>query len=599
MDGSSKSGVDRTRHEAEEEQRSHAYSLLLALSQAASLVQRARTVEEVCRAVGDALSGLGLEAVILTLTDDREHLALRHLTFEPAIVRAAEKLLGWRTQDVRLPLAKGSFYERIVAEGLSTFRETVFELLGGAFPHRTRPLVRQVVALLGLKQAIYAPLTVRGEAYGLLIAIGDSLTESDALAIGAFAGQASITLENVQLYHDAQREAEVLQEAVEQYRSLAESLGEVVYRADPKTLVATYVNRAVESIYGYTTEEWIEDPNLWVSRIHPDDRERVLATFTAATEKTENVVLEYRIIRKDGQVRWVEDRASWERDRHGTVRSLTGLVHDVTERKETEEKLQAYATQLEASNRELQDFAYIASHDLREPLRKVQAFGERLQARYGDVLDERGIDYLQRMNEAARRMEVLIDSLLTLSRVQAEALPFVPVDLAAAAREVVSDLEVRIQETGARVLVGELPTVDADPVQMRELLQNLIGNALKFHRAEEPPVVQVHGQLLNDEGGDTDLERRCRVLVRDNSIGFDERYLDRIFRPFQRLHGRDEYEGVGMGLAICHKIVERHGGTITARSAPGQGATFIVTLPVRQPKGADEPWGSEEHRSPS
>lgn len=588
MDHSDGSSKHRTRPEAEEEEASRSQGLLLALSQAASLVQRARTDKEVCRAVGDALSGLGFETVILTLTDDREHLALRHLTFEPAIVRAAEKLLGWRTQDVRLPLAKGGFYERIVAEGPSTFRETVFELLGGAFPHRPRPPMRQVVALLGLKQAIYALLTVRGEAYGLLIAIGDSLTESDAPAIGALAGQASVALENVQLYRDAQQQAEALQEAAERYRSLAESLGEMVYRADPKTLVITYVNRAVERIYGCTVEEWFREPNLWESTLHPADRERVLATFTAAAEKAEDVVIEYRIIRKDGQVRWVEDRASWERDRHGQVRSLTGIMYDVTARRQAEEKLRLYATRLERSNRELQDFALIASHDLREPLRKVQVFGERLQARYGDVLDERGIDYLQRMQEAARRMQALIDSLLTLSRVQTKALPSVPVDLAAAAREAVSDLEVRIRETGARVLVGELPTVDADPVQMRELFQNLIGNALKFHRAEEPPVVQVHGQLLDDEGGDTNLERRCRVLVRDNGIGFDERYLDRIFQPFQRLHGRDEYEGVGMGLAICRKIVERHGGAITATSTPGQGVTFIVTLSVRQPNGVDE-----------
>jgi signal transduction histidine kinase len=236
---------------------------------------------------------------------------------------------------------------------------------------------------------------------------------------------------------------------------------------------------------------------------------------------------------------------------------------------------------LERSNRELEQFASVASHDLQEPLRKIQAFGDRLQTRSSSVLGEQGRDYLARMQSSATRMRSLIDALLTFSRVTSKAQPFARVDLSATAAEVVSDLEDRIEETGARVEVGALPELEADPMQMRQLLQNLIGNGLKFRRPNESPVIELKSRLLPPLEGNGEIPR-CELAVRDNGIGFEEIYLDRIFELFQRLHGRQEYEGTGMGLAICRKIVERHHGSITARSAPGEGATFFVTLPIRQ-----------------
>ena len=229
--------------------------------------------------------------------------------------------------------------------------------------------------------------------------------------------------------------------------------------------------------------------------------------------------------------------------------------------------------QLQRSNHELQDFAYVASHDLQEPLRKIQAFGDRLHAKCGEALSEPGRDYLERMQNAARRMQTLINDLLTFSRVTTKAEPFVAVDLARVVREVVSDLEVRLEQTGGRVEMGDLPTIDADPTQMRQLFQNLIGNALKFHRQEEAPIVRVSGQSRSGPAGaptgNAPGPALCQITVADNGIGFDEKYLDRIFHVFQRLHGRSAYEGTGVGLAVCRKIVERHGGSITARSTPG------------------------------
>ena len=250
-----------------------------------------------------------------------------------------------------------------------------------------------------------------------------------------------------------------------------------------------------------------------------------------------------------------------------------------------------YSQELARSNTELQQFASIASHDLQEPLRKIQAFGNRLKTVCGEALTEQGRDYLERMQSATQRMQALIDDLLILSRITTRAQPFVTVNLKEVTQDVLSDLEVQIQQTGGQVEVGELPTIDADPVQMRQLLQNLLSNALKFHRNEETPFIKLHSQLLDQEQravANSTIATFCQIIVEDNGIGFDEKYLDRIFNVFQRLHSRSEYEGTGMGLAICRKIAERHGGSITAKSILGKGATFIVTLPVKQRKGDPE-----------
>jgi light-regulated signal transduction histidine kinase (bacteriophytochrome) len=245
-----------------------------------------------------------------------------------------------------------------------------------------------------------------------------------------------------------------------------------------------------------------------------------------------------------------------------------------------------YSQELARSNAELQQFASIASHDLQEPLRKIQAFGNRLREKYSEALSEQGCDYIERMQNAAQRMQTLIEDLLVFSRITTRAQPLVAVNLAEVTKEVLSDLEVSLQQIGVRIEVGELPTIDADPLQMRQLLQNLIGNALKFHPGDRPPCVKIYSQIM--ENSELQLLKNvadinlCQITVEDNGIGFDQKYCDRIFQVFQRLHSRSAYEGTGMGLAICRKIVERHKGSITAESMPGQGAKFIVTLPVNQ-----------------
>jgi signal transduction histidine kinase len=257
--------------------------------------------------------------------------------------------------------------------------------------------------------------------------------------------------------------------------------------------------------------------------------------------------------------------------------SNSRLQGEMASRQRASEALEVMNNRLQISNRELQDFASVASHDLQEPLRKVQAFGDRLKTQSAAKLGPEGIDYVERMLNAAGRMKTLINDLLTFARVTSRAQPFTCVDLQAVTEQVISDLETRIEQTSATIRVGSLPQIEADVTQMRQMFQNLIGNALKFQKPGQTPEVDVSAHIVGE--GESAV---VKLAVRDNGIGFDEKYTDRIFTVFQRLHGRQEYEGTGIGLAVCRKIAERHGGSIIASSKPGEGATFTVALPVRQ-----------------
>jgi signal transduction histidine kinase len=255
-------------------------------------------------------------------------------------------------------------------------------------------------------------------------------------------------------------------------------------------------------------------------------------------------------------------------------------IEDVTQRRDIERALQTYVDKLERSNRELQDFAYVASHDLQEPLRAIQAFGERLRVKNGDALSEEGRDYLQRMQNAAGRMRSLIRDLLALSRVTTRGNPFGTVDLNAEARSAIADVATQLEESGGKVQLEELPCLEGDATQMRQLIQNLISNSLKFRRKDVPPLIKIYSASQSQATSDATGE--CRMVVEDNGIGFEPKHAERIFTPFQRLHSQTKYEGTGIGLAICRKIVERHGGEITATGTSGQGAKFVVTLPRQQ-----------------
>ncbi|EWH10872.1 multi-sensor signal transduction histidine kinase [Catenovulum agarivorans DS-2] len=273
-----------------------------------------------------------------------------------------------------------------------------------------------------------------------------------------------------------------------------------------------------------------------------------------------------------GIMRLAYSLISQERKTQEILRSQNEALKLNVEEKTKE--LAAYADELEQSNRELESFAFVASHDLQEPLRKIRAFGDRLATNYADKLDERGADFIQRMQKAATRMSNLITDLLEYSRVSSRGKPFKQVELEQVITAVLDDLEIPIEETNATINFAQLPVIEADESQMGQLFQNLISNALKFRKQDKPPVVNIQYSESQSSDGKIHI-----VTITDNGIGFAQEFADKIFTPFQRLHAKSAYAGTGIGLAVCRRIVERHGGTITATSTAGEGSTFTIELP--------------------
>lgn len=352
-----------------------------------------------------------------------------------------------------------------------------------------------------------------------------------------------------------------LQKMQRRYELILNAAGEGIcgFDLEGKT---TFVNPAVARMTGWKVEELLgrTADELFQPKVGKDE-ESGEQTF-------------HRQDQTPFVVEFVRTRIEEEGRHTGSVL----IFKDITERKRSEETLAQKAAELTRSNAELEQFAFVASHDLQEPLRKIQAFGDRLKMKCESAIAEDARDYLDRMQKASARMRTLIDDLLAFSRVIRSGEPFARADLGQIAREVVGDLELRLEKTGGRVEIGELPTIDADATQMRQLLLNLVGNALKFQASGTQPLVKVSSSSFTSGSGELFWE----IKVEDNGIGFEEQYAEKIFAVFQRLHGRDEFEGTGIGLAVCRRITDRHGGQIVAKSQPGKGATFIITLPARQ-----------------
>jgi PAS domain S-box-containing protein len=249
-------------------------------------------------------------------------------------------------------------------------------------------------------------------------------------------------------------------------------------------------------------------------------------------------------------------------------------IRDITTTKALDRANESHRLQLEWSNRELNAFAHIASHDLQEPLRAIQAFGERLDTKYAEVLDDTGRDYLKRMRDSATRMRLLIHDLAAYAAVTSSKRLISAVLLNDILSAVVYDLEAAIQETGSRIEVGPLPTVAGDSAQLRQLFQNIIANAIKFRQPNVAPVIQIFAL------GKGSNPKIAEIVVKDNGIGFEQKYADRIFAPFQRLHSQRKYPGTGIGLAICRSIVDLSSGRISATSVPGEGTCINVSLPI-------------------
>ncbi|MEW6053175.1 MAG: ATP-binding protein [Nitrospirota bacterium] len=325
-------------------------------------------------------------------------------------------------------------------------------------------------------------------------------------------------------------------------------------------------------ITGYSREEFKSDPHLWYSMIYPDDKTIVENTIKEIMVGKKVFPIEHRIIRRDGGLIWIRNTLAPYYNEDGALIRYDGLIEDISERKHTEQELKHLSDELKRSNEDLNRFASAASHDLQEPLRGIEGFIKLLQKRYKGKLDEKADEFIDYVVEDVKRMQMLINDLLEYSRVSAKNKVVSPVNCSVALEQAYYNLRSAIDESGAEVTYDLLPTVMGDDAQFIRLFQNLIGNAIKF-RGKEPLKIHISAHREGDE---------WTFSIRDNAIGIDPEQAERIFVIFQRLHSKQEYPGTGLGLALCKRIVEHHGGRIWVESKPDSGATFYFTIPERQ-----------------
>ena len=337
---------------------------------------------------------------------------------------------------------------------------------------------------------------------------------------------------------------------------------------------------AADELAWSDSPEWLRGPPprhgrypLFRDQVHPEDRERFLAMREQSIRTLQDASFEFRVVRTDGEVHWVLARQKVLPDRAGRATRMLVALIDITDRKAAEAELRRAHDELARSNAELEQFAYVASHDLQEPLRMVSSYTQLLGRRYGDRLDGDAREFMGYIVDGAARMKQLIEDLLAYSRVGTRGREFREVEVEAALRRALMNLKNAIDESSAAVTNDPLPRLWADDMQLAQLFQNLIGNALKFR---SPSVPRIHVSC-------TDRGAEWEFAVSDNGIGIDAQYFERIFMVFQRLHNKTEYPGTGIGLAICKKVVERHGGRIWVTSRPDAGTTFHFTLPKERP----------------
>ena len=410
-----------------------------------------------------------------------------------------------------------------------------------------QPLARLQSTALAIQGGDLSVRCDRGERNEL----GDAARAVDAMALSLLGANQTL-----------QQEVEQRREAEHRLRLVMESspLGMCVSDAQGQCL---FTNAAWQRIAGLGLEQSLGGG--WAAALHPDDRARVTSDRRTAGGPQ---VSEHRYQRPDGRIVWVRDHiAPMHRD--GAWAGLVSTVEDITDRRRLDETLAARTTELARSNEELERFAYVASHDLQEPLRMVTSYGQLLMRRHHAQLNTDAQEFLGFVVDGGKRAQALISDLLSLARINSQARPVQPVALAAVLDDTLRQLGARMLETGASVTRDALPTVAADARQLGQVFLNLIGNALKFHGTAAP---RIHVGAAHEHGA-------WRISITDNGIGIEPRFFERIFVMFQRLHLRSDYEGTGIGLAICKKVVERHGGCIGVQSEPGRGSTFFFTLP--------------------
>lgn len=549
------------------------------------------------------------EANRFVLQERRRYFSIFKRMAEPAFIV---------DQDLHLLETNKAFDHFFMVTGREHIGEECYQVLGDEFR-----LACDLCEVLGNPVGggeVEIDLTIQGQPRSIIVN-GTFLGEVNHEAAGGI-----VIIQDITARRAAER---ALAERERLYRTLTETMPDATWRADQSGCF-DYLSPNAFRIYGYAAEVLQGDPFLRWRAIHPDDsalvRDAYNRFFDAAEDRpsrpsTDNggganatiraYDAKFRFQRGDGTWVWVHERANYLEKRDGRW-CATGISSDITAlkmveaelerhhfrlaelvdertaqllgvnqqlkqevkvRRQTEQALIELTARLSASNQELDQFAHVASHELKEPLILIKAFSERLKSKYADCLDGKGREYLARISAAAEHMRQLVDGFLALSQVSSGGQPYEEIDLNDLVQEVLRDLEARIIESNALIEIGNLGRLGGDRVQIRQLFQNIIANALKYSKPEEQPRVVLKGGLAADQ---TFYE----ILVQDNGIGFDPRDAERIFKPLERLHSRRDYEGTGMGLTTCQKIVARHGGEIMARGSLGQGATFIIRLPA-------------------
>lgn len=349
-------------------------------------------------------------------------------------------------------------------------------------------------------------------------------------------------------------------------------------------------SKGMYHIFGYDTESEKQDlkvtSTLHLSHLTEEERKSHLENWRQALKDKHDYVREASIITQQGEQKQVETYGKIIRNKDGVAEKVIGTTRDVTSLNEYKQSLEEKINELNRRNSDLEGFAYIASHDLQEPLRKLTAFSERLQTKFRQQLGEEGQLYLDRIMASTENMRSLIDSLLEFSRTARSNRLFSKQSLTGLLGETQSDLELKIEESCSHIEASPLPTIDVIPSQIKQLFNNLLGNSIKFKKADQTPVINVSCETLtHPEKKHHNLKTNkeyYKLLVTDNGIGFEKEYAEKIFQIFQRLHGRHEYPGSGIGLAICKKIVENHNGLIYADAEPDKGALFTIILPENQ-----------------